>query len=79
MRPDFGSDITRFVFANNDEFLEELLTEEIRTSLSKYEPRIIVRAIRTQRDDSEITITIEYIVRATGNQERIEVTQPAPR
>jgi phage baseplate assembly protein W len=77
MRPDFGSDAMSFIFENNNDLLAELIREEVTTAITKFEPRAIVRDVQTVRDDSEVTITIIYVVVLTGNQDSVEITVPS--
>jgi phage baseplate assembly protein W len=77
MRPDFGSSAMSYVFENNNDLLAELIREEITTSVSKFEPRAIVRDVQTIRDNNEVTITIIYVVVLTGKQDSVSITVPS--
>lgn len=68
MRPDFGTNIMAYVFENNDEILSEVIRSEIMAAIGKYEPRVIVRAIRVTRQDTKVFAEIRYVVRATRRE-----------
>lgn len=78
MRPDFGSGAQRFVFANNDPFLESLIKEDLRASIAKFEPRVIVQEIRTTREDTSIEIEVFYVIRATGTVDSVSDVVDVP-
>lgn len=77
MRPDFGCDAMSFIFENNNDLLAELIREEVTTAITKFEPRAIVRDVQTSRADSEVTITVIYVVVLTGKQDSVEIAVPS--
>ena len=79
MRPTFGVNVQKFVFANNTPFLESLITSELRSNLSRFEPRITVTEVLTERAENEITITVEYVIRATRQKQFVTMTEPTPQ
>ncbi len=73
MRPDFGSNAYAFVFENNDEILEELIRSEVVGAIGKYEPRATVQNVITERDGSQIIVTIQFVVNLTGRVATVSV------
>lgn len=78
MRPEFGTNALAFIFENNDDVLGNLLRAEIQGVVARYEPRIRITDIVTTQQDSEIIITISYIVLATRRTGMAVVPVPAP-
>ena len=74
MRPDFGSAAYSFVFENNNVLLAELMRDELTAAIAKFEPRVIVRGIVVERDESEVIVTINYIVSLTGQQDSVAIS-----
>lgn len=78
MRPRFGSNIWRFVFANNNSFLSDLVKTEVRAAIGQFEPRVAVSNVLVQQRDSEIVITVEYVILSTRTTDSIEVSETSP-
>lgn len=76
MRPDFGSNAFAFVFENNNLILQETVRAEVMSAISKFEPRAIVRSVGVERSDTELIITINYIVIATRREQTVAITMP---
>lgn len=74
MRPDFGSRVYSFIFENNNELMAELIRSEVSAVIAKYEPRVSVTSISSLREDNEITIQVNYIVKLTGQQDSVSIT-----
>jgi phage baseplate assembly protein W len=71
MRPEFGSNVSNYVFSVNR--LENISTikSEILNALEQFEPRI--EDINVEIDDSDgdmstVIVNIQYVVRSTNNQ-----------
>lgn len=79
MRPDFGSGLLSRVFDNNDAVLESVLQAEIFAAVGKWEPRAIVRSVDTVRKDSTITVTVNYVIVATRQLDKVSVAISAPQ
>ena len=79
MRPEFGSNIHKFIFANNTDFLASLIAAEAESAISRFEPRVAIREIRAERRETEVILTVEYIIKATGERQTLEVAQRSPR
>ena len=68
MRPDYGCQLRRLVFSPNDETTAGLAIHYVRQALDLWEPRIEVLRLDAERnieDPEELTISLEYRVRAT--------------
>jgi phage baseplate assembly protein W len=76
MRPQFGCDLHRFVFENNDELLGQLLRTEISSAVSRWEPRVELDNVTFARSESTLTVTVTYTVLATQTQDTIQVPVP---
>jgi phage baseplate assembly protein W len=70
MRPDFGCNAFSYVFENNTDEFRVNAEREIRQSLSKWEKRIRVDAVKITSDDviepGQILIDIVYTILSTG-------------
>jgi uncharacterized protein len=78
MRPEFGTNALAFIFENNDDVLGNLLRAEIQGVVARYEPRIQLTDIGVTQRDSEVIITISYIVLATRRTGFAVVAVPVP-
>jgi len=68
MRPDYGCHLHRLVFSPNDETTAGLAIHYVRQALDLWEPRIDVLRLDAERnaeDPEQLTISLEYRVRAT--------------
>ncbi len=72
MRPEFGSGTISRIFDNNDALLAESLKFQLQTAITKYEPRAMVQNISVTREDTTVTIEIQFVVIATRNSMTIE-------
>lgn len=72
-RPDFGSNVLRYVFESNNELLGELLRAEVQAALGRFEPRVSIVDIRVVRNDNDIRLDIDYIINATRQQDTLAV------
>lgn len=78
MRPNVGSNALSFVFENNDVILGNLLRSEIQGVVAKFEPRVQLTDIRVERLDSEIIITLVYVILTTGQMSLASLSLPTP-
>ncbi|MDE5965837.1 MAG: GPW/gp25 family protein [Lachnospiraceae bacterium] len=70
MRPDFGCDIHRYLFASVDYTLLMRMRQAIKDALVRWEPRITdieVDVKNQKRDDNALEINISYRVRYTNS------------
>ena len=77
-RRDFGVRVRRLLFEPNNLVTAELIRLDVNTALTKFETRIIVRRIQTDRDVEQgiVRVTIEYLERATLQAQTVDVDFP---
>jgi phage baseplate assembly protein W len=71
MRPSFGSEAPRLVFAPGSERYLRLLETTVREAVRDWEPRVQLDDVRAEvdtTDASRITVSIAYRVRATNSR-----------
>lgn len=80
MRPDFGTNALSFVFEPNNVVLEQTIRAELQAVIGRYEPRVLLTNIRTERrvEQGEIIVTLEYVVVASRRSGTASVSLPAP-
>jgi uncharacterized protein len=84
MRPEYGCDLHRLLFAPNDDTTAGLAIHFVRHAVERYEPRVEVLRVDANRDPYEATrleIVLDYRVRATLRADSIIVAvdlQEAP-
>lgn len=78
MRPDFGSNVLRYVFDPNEAALGDLLWQAVQSALGRWEPRIELLDVRVDRKDESIKVTIDYGVIATRRQGSVSTSVPVP-
>ena len=74
MRPDYGCDLYRLVFAPNDDTTAGLAIHYVRRALERWEPRIQILHLdagRHPEDAERLSISLEYRVRSTQRAERL--------
>jgi hypothetical protein len=77
MRPDYGCELHRLLFAPNDDTTAGLAIFYVRRALERWEPRIEVMQLDANRhpERSELLeVTLEYRVRATRQVDRLAFT-----
>ena len=76
MRPEYGCELHRLVFAPNDDTTAGLAIHYVRRALARWEPRIDVLLVDAQRgadDAARLDISLEYRVRATQRTGRLSL------
>ena len=76
MRPTYGCQLYRLVFWPNDDTTAGLAIHYVRQAVERWEPRIDrlrVDASRDPGDPGRLYVTLEYRVRATGEEDRLAV------
>ena len=71
MRPAFGSDAPRLVFAPGSERYLRLLESTIRDAVRDWEPRVVLDEVRAEadpRDQTHVVVSIAYRVRPTNSR-----------
>lgn len=79
MRPTFGANVYKFVFANNNDLLADLIATEVRTALGRFEPRISVVTVQVVSNDNEVVTTVSYVVKATNVRRSVDIVEQKPR
>lgn len=77
MRPDYGCDLRRYLFAPNTTATRRLIAEEISASILRFEDRVQLGAIEVNADPNEpaqVNIVINYTLRRTGAPGVVEHT-----
>ena len=72
MLPEFGAGIHEYVFRPNDAATRGMLSEQVVTSLRRFEPRINVLDVRVEQDQDpasaqRVFISIDYRIRASNS------------
>ena len=71
MRPSFGSEAPRLVFAPGSERYLRLLETSIREAVRDWEPRVALDEVRAEVDPADttrVTVSIAYRVRPTNSR-----------
>jgi uncharacterized protein len=82
--PAFGCGLQRYLYEPNDLATLRLISEDVQTALTRWEPRIRlddVTASVNAGDARAVDVTISYTLVATGSRERVQMTlrgQEAP-
>src|SRR5690348_7594585 len=72
-RPDFGTDLLKYVLEPNTNILGELVRLEVSGAISKWEPRAIVSDTNVTRTEDTLTLTVTFIETATQRQQSLAV------
>lgn len=76
MRPDYGCELDRLLFAPNDETTAGLAIHYVRRALDRFEPRIEIVSLDAERapeDASRLDLRLVYRVRASRREGRLEL------
>jgi len=68
--PDFGTNLIKFIFQQNDEMSESELKAELTSSISKYVPGVKFEDITFNRDDKSLIVIVHYSIQK-GNKTEI--------
>jgi len=74
MRPRFGCDLRRLIFAPNDDTTAGLAIFYVRRCLERWEPRIQILQLDARRDAEAPTclrIVLDYRLRRTGQRDQV--------
>lgn len=58
--PDFGCDLMRLLFDPNDQITATLAVNMIRTSLKRWEPRVVVINVLTRSTEHLLDLVVQY-------------------
>lgn len=78
-RPDFGTDLMKFIWEMNDDTLWNDIRDEIKDSVSKYVENVTLNDIIILRDtnnDNKIVISIRYTLKKGNKEIQNEVNIP---
>lgn len=76
MRPGYGCDLQRLVFAPNDDTTAGLAIHYVRQAIERWEPRVEILHLDAGRNPEQpnlLDIQLEYRVRETRHVERLDV------
>lgn len=71
LQPDFGANLSSFLFRALDTSLQEEIIQEVKSSLLNHEPRIKVESVEVQSlgtDDNTLLLTISYVIKHTNTR-----------
>lgn len=74
MRPDYGCDLRRYLFAPNTVATRRLITEEITRAISTFEDRVQLTAVDVTANDVEpaqVDIFVRYTLVRTGQPQTL--------
>ncbi len=75
-RPEFGSGLLQLVFAPGGEAIASATQMSVQGSLQRWLAEIIqVETVSVSHRDSTLTVTVEYLVRRTGERRRDDFTR----
>lgn len=77
MRPEYGCDLRRYLFAPNTVATRRLIAEDVTRAIAAFEDRVVVQAVDVTADEIEpaqVNIVIRYAHRRTGDV--ASLTQP---
>jgi phage baseplate assembly protein W len=80
MRPDVGTNALAFIFEPNDVVLEQTLRAEIQAVIAKFEPRVLIVSLRTERKPSQgsVIVHIDYVISASRTSSSVAISLPVP-
>src|SRR4051794_17888486 len=61
LQRDFGTRIPSLAHEPNDEVLGALVESQAREALMRWEPRLLVTRARTEHDDGELRVWLDYV------------------
>jgi phage baseplate assembly protein W len=76
MRPEYGCDLHRLIFAPNDDTTAGLAMHYVRQAVQRWEPRVDIVAVDATREptrDELLEVVLDYRVRATRRLGRLVV------
>ena len=74
MRPTLGSNALGFLFENNNAALGDQIRAEVQSLVGRFEPRVQLVDVLVDRTESEVTITLQYVVLATRRRGSVSTT-----
>lgn len=78
-RPDFGSGLLGLVFEPNSEALATAVKARVEGSVHQWLGEIVtLEAVRVETRESVLDVTVQYVVRATGERTTATFRGPVP-
>lgn len=78
MRPEFGSGLRELLFDGNSEALETAADFMVQTAVQRFLSDLVtIEALEIAREDSTISITLTYVVRAEDERVTETITRAA--
>ncbi|MEA2859994.1 MAG: uncharacterized protein QOC72_2033 [Methylobacteriaceae bacterium] len=74
MRPDFGCEAPRLVFAPGSHQFLSLLQTTVREAVRDWEPRVDLKDVTAEAnpaDEAQVTVSISYVVRPTNTRKNL--------
>jgi phage baseplate assembly protein W len=70
MRPDFGCDLSRFVFGVANTETAALIAQEVKASVARWEPRVNMKSVDVFYDTEEpntLYLDLQYVVKGSND------------
>ncbi len=70
MRPDFGCDLSRFVFGVANTETAALIAQEVKSSVARWEPRVDMKSVDVLYDTDEpntLFLELQYVVKGSND------------
>ncbi len=75
-RPTFGSGLLQLVFAPNSDMLAAATQLSVQSALQQWlGDAILVQDVSAEADDAQLTVTVRYIRRATGQSQTAQFSR----
>ncbi|MPZ48131.1 MAG: hypothetical protein GEU75_02270 [Dehalococcoidia bacterium] len=78
MRPEYGCDLHKLIFARNDDTTAGLAIHYVRQAIQRWEPRVDIVRVDARRDPEgdagRLNVSVAYRVRATGRADALQVS-----
>ncbi|HTO81463.1 MAG TPA: GPW/gp25 family protein [Methylomirabilota bacterium] len=74
MRPDFGTQAPRLVFAPGSQQFLSLLEQTVRDAIVNWEPRVDVDQVLAEADPADpahVTVSLDYTIRQTNTRKNL--------
>lgn len=73
-RPDYGSNISNFLFANLDNFTLNDIKRSIEETVNRYESRVRLINVKVDSGNDGLDITLDYIIVNSRRQSSVSLT-----
>ena len=72
-QPELGTNIHKMLFEPNTPFTAGLITQELRTSITKQEPRVVVEKVEVKPFPDDYGVTVFILCRIKDTTEEVEI------